>query len=196
MKSMKRDTRLAQYTKPVRFSPFLRRQYADWFRKAFTWQLFATLTFSHDQTSWFANAALGRYLRRIEEETGAPLACLIAEEGDYSVRGENTGRLHFHLLIHCAKHLDRLHLTEVWKEDCFGGDRTVGPSALVSGYEREVSGTFYMMKEQRDPDWEWAEWRLEGASKRKPKRFATSSEARRMWKRQQQRAQLSVDLAT
>ena len=118
---------------------------------------------------------LGIYLRMIEEEVRAPLACLIAEEQGPSVRAGDAGRVHFHLLIRCAKPLDSAHLTDIWRKDCFGGDRTGGPSAVVRAYEKEISATFYMMKGLRNPEWGWSEWRLEGASRRKPKRFATSA---------------------
>lgn len=189
MMSVQRDLQENRYTQPARVDPYLRQQQAYWFRTAFHWDIFATLTFSHDLTSVSANAVLGRYLRRIEGESGAPLACLIAEEGGTVVLGEATGRIHFHLLIRCSKPLDALHLVNVWQEDCFGGVRTVGPSAEVRPYKREISAVFYMLKGLRDPGWGWSEWRIEGASKRKPKRLATSKEARRMWKREQNRAQ-------
>src|ERR1019366_2494267 len=173
---------------PTRFDRYLQQQYADWFRKAFHWNLYVTLTFSYDLTSGRANGLLGTYLREIEGEVGAPLACLIAEERGPSTMGKVLGRVHFHLLIRCAKPLDTVLLTDVWREDRFGGDRTVGPSAVVRGYQREISATYYMFKHRHDPDCNWMHWRLEGASKRKPKSYATSSRVRRMWKRQQERA--------
>ena len=187
--SVQRDSREIGHVLPARLAPYLRQQYANWFRTDFRWDIFATLTFSHDLTSTRANAVLGTYLRKIEKEVRAPLACLIAEERGSAAVGGATGRVHFHLLIHCSKPLDLLHLTDVWREDCFGGDRTVGPSAVVRAYEEAISAAFYMMKGLRDPGWGWSEWRLDGASIRKPKRLATSKEARRMRKRQQERAQ-------
>ena len=187
MMSVQQDSREFGHGLPARLSPYLRQQYADWFRAAFHWDIFATLTFSHDLTSARANAILGIYLRFIEEEVRAPLACLIAEEQGSSVRAGDAGRAHFHLLIRCAEPLDPAHLTDVWRKDCFGGDRTAGPSAVVRAYEKEISTTFYMMKDLRNPKWGWSEWRLEGASRRKPERLATSAEARRRWKRQQER---------
>ena len=187
MMSVQQDSREFGHGLPARLNPYLRQQYADWFRADFHWDIFATLTFSHDLTSERANAVLGIYLRTIEEEVRAPLACLIAEEQGPSIRAGDAGRVHFHLLIRCAKPLDLAHLTRVWQKDCFGGDSTVGPSAVVRGYEKEISATFYMLKGLRDPKWGWSEWRLEGASRRKPKRFATSTKARRRWKRQQER---------
>ena len=187
--SVQQDSREIGHGLPARLSPYLRQQYADWFRADFHWDIFATLTFSHDLTSARASEILGIYLRMIEEEVRAPLACLIAEEQGPSVRAGDAGRVHFHLLIRCAKPLDSAHLTDIWRKDCFGGDRTGGPSAVVRAYEKEISATFYMMKGLRNPEWGWSEWRLEGASRRKPKRFATSAEARRRWKRQQEHAQ-------
>jgi hypothetical protein len=188
MMSVQQDSREIGHGLPASHTPYLRQQYADWFRRDFRWDIFATLTFSRDLTSTHANALLGVYLRGIEEEVRAPLACLIAEEQGPS-RADATGRVHFHLLIHCAKPLDPVRLTDVWRKDCFGGDDTSGPSAVVRPYEKKISATFYMMKELRNPKWGWSEWRLEGASKRKPKSFATSTKARRRWKREQIRAQ-------
>ena len=187
--SVQRDSREIGHGLPARLNPYLRQQYADWFRKGFSWDVFASLTFSHDLTSARANAVLGTYLREIEEEVRAPLACLIAEERGPYVRGGATGRVHFHLLIYCPKPLDLTHLTDVWQEYRFGGDRTGGPSAVVRAYEKEISAAHYMLKRLQDPEWGWSEWRLEHASIRKPKRLATSKEARRMRKRQLERAQ-------
>ena len=187
MMSVQQDSREIGHGLPASLSPYLRQQYADWFRADFHWDISAILTFSHDLTSACANAVLGIYLRMIEEEVRAPLACLIAEERGLSVKAGEAGRVHFHLLIRCAKALDPVRLSDVWRKDCFGGDRTAGPSAVVRAYEEEISATFYMMKELRNPKWGWSEWRLEGASRRKPKSFATSAETRRRWKRQQAR---------
>ncbi len=168
---------------PTGFDRYLQQQYADWFRKDFHWNLYVTLTFSYDLTSGRANAVLGTYLRAIEREVEAPLACLIAEERGPSAMGKGLGRVHFHLLIRCAKPLDPVQLTDVWREDRFGGDRTVGPSPVVLRYEKEISAAFYLMKGLRHPEWGLSLWRLEGASQRKPKSFATSKETRRMWSR-------------
>jgi hypothetical protein len=195
MRSVQQDSREIGHGLPARLTPYLRQQYAEWFRADFHWDIFATFTFSHDLTSTRANAILGIYLRTIEEEVRAPLACLIAEERGPS-RADASGRVHFHLLIHCAKPLDLVHLTDVWRQDCFGGDRTVGTSAVVRAYEKGISATLYMMKGLRDPKWGWSEWRLEGASKRKPKRFATSTKARRRWKRQHERTRQCAPTVT
>jgi hypothetical protein len=80
MMSVQQDSREIGHGLPANLSPYLRQQYADWFRADFHWDIFATLSFSHDLTSARANAMLGIYLRMIEEEVRAPLACLIAEE--------------------------------------------------------------------------------------------------------------------
>src|ERR1035441_3527781 len=129
----------AGYNRPTRFDRYLQQQYADYFKKAFHWNLFATLTFSNDLSSNEANSRLGRYLRQIEEEVGSPLACLIAEERNHPGLGQAPGRIHFHLQIHCSRPLDTARFTELWKEDRFGGDRTVGPSAEVRVYDENLS---------------------------------------------------------
>ena len=188
MMSAQHKSQDAGYNGPTRFDRYLQQQYADYFRMAFHWDLFATFTFSDDLISGRANAVLGTYLRGIEEEVGTPLACLITEERGPSTTGKGLGRVHFHLLMRCAKPLDLDRLTDVWSWDRFGGDRTVGPSAEVRPYQKEISATYYMFKHRHDPDCNWMHWRLEGASKRKPKSYATSSKVRRMWKRQQERA--------
>ena len=188
IKAVQHQSQDTGYRVPTRLDRYLQQEYGDWFREDFHWNLFATLTFSHDLTSGRANAVLGAYLREIEEEFRAPLACVITEERAPSITGKGPGRVHFHLLIHCAKPLDPVHLMNVWREDRFGGDRTVGPSAEVRVYQKEISATYYMFKHRHDPDFNWRPWHLEMASKRKPKSYATSSEARRKWKRQQERA--------
>jgi hypothetical protein len=187
MMSAQHESQDTGYNCPTRFDRYLQQQYADYFRKAFHWNLYETLTFSYELTSGRANAVLGTYLREIEEEVGAPLACLITEERGPSITGKGLGRVHFHLLMRCAKPLDPVHLTNLWREDRFGGDRTIGPSAEVRAYQEEISATYYMFKHRHDPDCNWMHWRLEGASKRKPKSYATSSKVRRMWTRQQER---------
>ena len=103
--------------------------------------------------------------------------------------GKHLGRVHFHLLIRSAKPLDTVNFTELWKEDRFGGDQTVGPSGEVRVYDENLSAAFYMFKHLHDPSWDWSQWRLAGASKRMPRSFATSKETRRMWRRQQERVQ-------
>jgi|ERR1017187_334050 hypothetical protein len=189
MMSAQHKSQDTEYNRPTRFDRYLQQQYADWFRKAFHWNLFATFTFSNDLSSNEANRRLGSYLRLIEEEVGSSLACLIAEERNYSGLGQARERIHFHLQIQCSRPLDTVRFTELWKEDRFGGDRTVGPSAEVRVYDENLSAAYYMFKHLHDPTWDWSHWRLAGASKRTPKSFATSKETRRMWRRQQERAQ-------
>ncbi len=167
----------------------VQKEYATWFSKGFRWNLFGTLTFSHDLTSQYANEVLDRYLRRIEIEARAPLSCLIVEETKSPGLGGAPGRIHFHLLIGCAKTLDPVSLEEVWREDCFGGERTAGPSAKVDRLRTGVSPALYMMKGLFDSGCDWRLWRPQHASKRKPASAATSTETRRMRRRQQARDQ-------
>lgn len=174
---------------------YLKQQYGNWFKEEFRWSLFATLTFSRDLTSNCAKEVLDKYLRRIEEEARAPLGCLIAEERKHSGLGGAPGRIHFHLLIHCAKPLDPAHLESVWKENRFGGNRIAGKPADVRIYDTAKYAAFYVMKGISDPD-RWRERGLEIASRRKPKSFGTSTKSRRRWRREQQRQQANTAQAT
>lgn len=177
------------YDGPTRRDRDVQKEYATWFLKGFRWNLFGTLTFSHDLTSQYANEVLDRYLRRIEIEANAPLSCVIAEETKSPGLGGAPGRVHFHLLMGCAKPLDTAHLEKVWREDCFGGDRTAGPSAKVDPLRTGVSPALYMMKGLFDSGCDWREWRMQSVSKRKPVSAAISAETRRMRRRQQARRQ-------
>lgn len=182
-------------TRPAKLDLSLRQELATWFRTKFLWDCFVTLTFSFVPTSTDANEILGMYLRRIEETVRAPLSCLISEERTRLTAKVARGRIHFHLFVRCARPLDPTYLKGEWEKDCFGGDPDDGASAEVLPYDEAISGTFYILKELEHPGWNWSSWRLDGASKRRPKRCATNCRARRIWRRQQERARCAVQSA-
>ena len=179
------------YAQPSSNQRYVQQQYGEWITNAFRWDLFATLTFSHDLDRDRADTVLHEYLRFIEEELRAPLACVIAQESKRASAEKAPVRVHFHLLIGCAKPLDPTRLVELWKEARFGGDRTDGEPAEVLVFDRSRSPAHYMMKGHSDPNCNWEPWNLHNASKRKPKSFATCSKTRRTWRRNQQRMALA-----
>jgi hypothetical protein len=174
---------------------YQQQEYGTYFRTKFLWDYYLTLTFSRDVSSEQATALVNQYLREVEEKIRAPLSCLIAKEQTYSGLGKPTGRVHFHLLLSCSTTLTREFLRDQWQVPKYGGDRTSGPSACVLPYDTERSATYYLFKNLHRPSWDWAEWRLQGASLRKPKSFATSSAARRAWNRNQDRQRNSAALS-
>ena len=123
-----------------------------------------------------------------EGEARLPLACLIAEERKDPGLGGSLGRIHFHLLIHCAKTFDAVHLEEVWRKLVVGEDRA-GDLAKVFPHREDMSPAYYVMKDLSDPSFQWRPWRLHGASKRRPASFPTSARTRRLWRRQNERLQ-------
>lgn len=193
VKHKSQDTGLPQ---PTRSYCHIQQQYADWFKTRFSWDWYITLTFSCDPSSERAKVLLREYLREIEVTARAPLACLIAEERTtYSGLGLPGGRVHFHLLIRGARSMNANVLREWWRQKRFGGDRTSGSSADARVYKETISATNYLFKNLYNSSWDWSDWRLGQASKRKPASFATSSKARRTWKRQQQRGRQLIAAA-
>lgn len=166
----------------------IHQENAEFYRNAFTWTWYITLTFSESLSAGAAWQRLEDYLRLIEETHRTPLSCMIAQENKYSGLGIPTGRIHFHLLVFCPTNTVSLEmLTDTWKSARFGGDRTKGASADVRHYLPDGSAAYYLLKNLHHPSFDLKLRTIEGASKRRSVSFATSNESRRRWRRQQER---------
>ena len=102
-----------------------------------------------------ASALLEDYLNEIEALVKAPLSCLISMEKHYSGLGMPAGRVHFHMLIGCARTLDPKRMDEIWSEPRYGGTWVKGKSALILPYDAAIDASFYMFKSLNDPAWDW-----------------------------------------
>ena len=156
----------------------------------FTWHFYLTLTFSWDIRAESARRRLLSYLRFIEDtKVKAPLSCLIAEETKESGLGQAAGRIHFHILVRCARRISVAAFQTLWEQSHFGGNRTAGPSAWVVPYNREISATYYLFKDLNKRFFEWSVRNLDLNAAVRPRSFSTSSRQRRRLRRDRARVE-------
>lgn len=151
------------------------------------WDWYITVAFSRDVSLETASILLERFLKRIECVLRAPLACLIApERTNYSGCGKPGGRVHFHLLVACSTATDAELFKRLWLE--FGGTHIKGEPAHVVPYDKARSGAVaYLLKQMRDPAWDYSPRNLDLASPIPPKSASSTSRGRRRLQRHHQR---------
>lgn len=169
------------------------QQYGSWLRP-FRWSLYVTLTFSYDVSSGSAQARLESYLQEIELKVRAPLSCLIAMESKYSGLGMPGGRLHFHLLVGCARPIDKRLMENLWNESRYGGNRVSRQAALILPYDERICASYYLLKTLHDRSWDWKERNLDLISPTCAVSCATSKRARRRIRRNQERSLVAVSV--
>lgn len=141
-----------RYPAKTRADIKLQRAYGEWIQEDYVWNWYVTLTFSHDVSANDAKSRLLAYFNEIEEHVRAPLGCIITQEqAAYSGLGKPGGRLHFHLLLYCAKSLSRDLLEDRWQQPCYGGNRTSGASARAKPYNGAISASLYLFKDLHHP---------------------------------------------
>ncbi len=179
--------KLAPYDRlPIHRDIYHQQNHADWWRQ-FPWDFYVTLTFSKDRSADRATALLEEYLNEIEALVKAPLSCLISMEKKYSGLGMPAGRVHFHLLIACARPLDPKRLEDPWTQPRYGGTWVSRKSAFIVPYDAAIDASFYMFKSLSDPAWDWNSRNLDLISPARPASCATSKRARRRLRRNQKR---------
>lgn len=186
MASSKRSREMWYDRWPTAVDRSNQQEYAAWFR-TFRWSHYITLTFSRDVSSRQADELLEEYLSELEAHIRAPLSCLIAQERTYSGLGMPPGRVHFHLLVGCAKSVPKEVFSNLWEQPRYGGNRVKGKSAQVLEYDPVISASYYLFKALHDSSWDWRPRRLEMVSRTKPKSYGTSSRTRRSLRRQAER---------
>jgi hypothetical protein len=181
------DHKQAPYDRlPTQRDIYHQQNQAEYWRQ-FPWGWYVTLTFSKDRSADRASVLLEEYLNEIETLVKAPLSCLISMEKKYSGLGRPAGRVHFHMLIACARPLDPKRLEDLWNQPRYGGTWVTGKSALVVPYDAAIDASFYMFKSLSDPAWDWSARNLDLISPARPASCTTSSRARRRLRRNQER---------
>ena len=180
---------------PSRGDIHKQQQYATWLR-TFRWNLYVTLTFSHDVSSSSAQARLESYLQELELKFRAPLSCVISIETKYSGLGMPAGRVHFHLLVGCARPMDKRLMQDLWNESHYGGNRVSGQAARILPYDEHICGSFYLLKTLHDPSWDLKVRNLDLISPARPASCAISTRARRRIRRNEGRFLLAASTRT
>jgi hypothetical protein len=164
--------------------------YGHWF-KSFNWRWWVTLTFSHDLSTFKADALLREYINELEAIHHDSFSCLVArEQKTLSGCGKPAGRVHFHLLVGCVANLTVKSFTDVWEAPRFGGKRASGAAAHVMLYDPTRDAAFYCFKFLQDPSWDWDHHNLELLSPIAPLSAKSSSRMRRKLRRREMRSEL------
>ena len=108
----------------------LRKAWGEWLAEK-DWDHFATLTFTHPNSSWAARREIRRWIRRLEQRAQCRVDWFfVAEKGA-------AGTLHLHALVGGTSGLPDSMLVEAWRNG--RGD--------VSTYDRQRGAAHYIAKQ-------------------------------------------------
>jgi hypothetical protein len=107
------------------------QEYGEFIEDLASWDWFATISLSRRQSRFRAAPELNRFLGRVRTAARRPIGWFVAE-----ARANQSGRLHFHVLIAGVAHLDR-------KEWLREANRVFGNSKIET-FDSSLGGSFYL----------------------------------------------------